>query len=195
MNYPIETTGAPGQTMYAVVHHPDGRVWNTLTSAWEAFTPANWSLYAVALVEQGSSGYYRGVFPTAIADVLTTEAIYSQAGGSPAMTDAPAVGIGQSQGVSLTAVRGDTDSVTNFLLNLGTMRRGAAIAGTLSTTQMTTDLTESLTDLFQGRVLIFTTGALAKRAAYVTAYDGVLKKLTFGSVGQAPVAGDEFIIL
>jgi len=195
MNYPIETTGASGLTMYAVVHHPDGRVWNTLSAVWEAFSSGNWALYAVPLIEQGSSGYYRAAFPIATPDVLTTESIYSQAGGTPAMTDAPAVGIGQSQGVSLKAIDSDLPSVDNMLKNLLSMKQGAAIAGTLSATQMTTDLPDTDDNVYIGRVLIFITGSLVRRVAYIQAYDGALKKLTFGSVGSAPIVGDRFLII
>jgi len=72
---------------------------------------------------------------------------------------------------------------------------GAAIAGTLSVTQMTTDLTESTDDHYNGQIIKWTTGALKGQATDVTDYTGSTKLLTFTQVTEAPSAGDEFIIV
>lgn len=72
--------------------------------------------------------------------------------------------------------------------------RGAAIAGTLSTTEMTTDLTEVTDDHYIGRLLTFTTGVLTGQQTDVTAYAGATKKLTFTTLTDAPSAGDDFIL-
>lgn len=72
---------------------------------------------------------------------------------------------------------------------------GAAESGTLSTTQMTTNLTEATDDHYRGRILIWATGSLTAQAAEITGYEGTSKLLTFTTVTEAPSAGDTFIIV
>lgn len=76
-----------------------------------------------------------------------------------------------------------------------TLESGAAIAGTLSTTQMSTNLTEATDDHFKGRIVIFTSGALLRQATDITAYNGTTKVLTFTALTEAPTAADKFIIV
>lgn len=73
----------------------------------------------------------------------------------------------------------------------------AAIAGTLSTTQMTTDLTNATDDAYNGRTIVFignTTAALKGQATNITDYVGATKLLTYTAVTTAPAAGDQFLI-
>jgi hypothetical protein len=71
----------------------------------------------------------------------------------------------------------------------------AAAAGTLSTTEMTTDLTEATDDHYIGRIIIWTSGVLLRQATDITDYVGLTKKLVFTAVTEAPTAGDKFIIV
>lgn len=72
---------------------------------------------------------------------------------------------------------------------------GTAQTGTLSTTQMTTNLTEATDDHYNGRVVVWVTGNLYGQATAITDYDGATKKLTFTAVTEAPSNGDRFIIV
>jgi hypothetical protein len=72
---------------------------------------------------------------------------------------------------------------------------GAAIAGTLSTTQMTTNLTEATDDHYIGRTVIWTSGVLLGQASDITDYAGATKLLTYTAVTEAPSATDTFIIV
>jgi len=72
--------------------------------------------------------------------------------------------------------------------------RGATIAGTLSTTQMTTDLTEVTDGHYIGRLVTFTTGVLIGQQTDITGYTGTTKLVTFTTTTDAPGAGDDFII-
>jgi D-alanyl-D-alanine carboxypeptidase len=76
-----------------------------------------------------------------------------------------------------------------------TVVHGAAAAGTLSTTQMTTDLTEATNDHYNGRVIIWTSGDLTDQATDITDYDGATKMLTYTAITEAPGAGDTFTIV
>lgn len=71
----------------------------------------------------------------------------------------------------------------------------AAEAGTLSTTQATTDLAEATDDHYIGRVVIWTTGALAGQATDITDYAGSNGLLTFTALTEAPQAGDTGVIV
>jgi hypothetical protein len=70
-----------------------------------------------------------------------------------------------------------------------------ALTGTLSTTQMTTNLTEVTDEHYTGRTLIWISGNLAGQATDVTAYNGTTKMLTYTAVTEAPANTDEFILV
>jgi hypothetical protein len=70
-----------------------------------------------------------------------------------------------------------------------------AQAGTLSTTQATTDLSEATDDHYIGRVIIWLTGNLAGQATDITDYAGTGGLLTFTAVTETVVAGDTGIIV
>lgn len=78
--------------------------------------------------------------------------------------------------------------------NFVQMISASAVTGTLSTTQMTTDLTETTDDHYNGRTIVWTTGNLAGQATDITDYTGSTKLLTFTAVTEAPANGDDFII-
>jgi hypothetical protein len=95
----------------------------------------------------------------------------------------------------IRAVNGSTNSATKLALSADTMEVGTAIAGTLSTTEMTTDLTEITDNHYNGRILIWTSGTLLRQVASITGYVGSTKKLTFTAVTEAPIANDTWIIV
>ena len=72
---------------------------------------------------------------------------------------------------------------------------GAAEAGTLSTTQMTTDLSEATDDHFNGSTCIWLTGVLAGQRTNITDYAGATGLLTYTAVTEAPSATDRFILI
>ena len=196
MIYPIETVGASGLTLYAILHHPDGRVWNTSSLEWETFNASNWTLYAIPLIEQGATGYYKATFPGDITDALVTEAIYNQAGANPSIAaDAPSIGLGQCQGTAIIAIGDSLVAADNLKENLKLIVQGAAVAGTLTTTKMTTNLADTTDDIYVGRLIMWSSGALLRKGAYIIGYNGTTKMLTFGAVSVAPVAGNSFLII
>ena len=87
------------------------------------------------------------------------------------------------------------DVIQNLTASAGTLVTGAAEAGTLSTTQMTTDLTEATDDHFNGRVIIWTSGVLQNQATKITDYAGANGLFTYTSITEAPSVGDTFVIV
>jgi len=79
-----------------------------------------------------------------------------------------------------------------------TIQDGAAVSGTLSTTEMTTDLTVSIADQFNGRIITFaddtTTAALRGQSTDITATTVSGSKLGFTALTTAPVVGDTFSV-
>jgi len=86
----IELTSATaGSTDYAVIHNASGQCWNG--TSFESFNGANWSNYALPLVEDrfsgNGAGYYKASFPGSISAGRYTFTFYQQFGGSPAFGD------------------------------------------------------------------------------------------------------------
>lgn len=88
----VSTSYTSGVTMYGIVFRKsDAKVWHPTAEDWETHgtgSRTNADYNAVAMTEQGASGYYIGDFPTDI----TTAALYDvqlreQAGATPANSD------------------------------------------------------------------------------------------------------------
>jgi hypothetical protein len=193
----IETVFSTGAMLYTVIHNPnDGTIWNTANSAWETFNASVWAQYAISMTEQATTGYYEANYPTAISGVLTTEVCYQQSGSSPAISDAPATGIGQSQGSNVAAIANSTTAASTLAISVGTMPTGAIVSGTLTSTAFTTSLADTTDNVYQGRLIIFTSGALVRQVGNITAYSGsTFTIMVGGAFTSAPSAGDTFIIV
>jgi hypothetical protein len=75
-----------GATCYAVAIDSGGRWWNTTSSAFETYQDADWSSYAIAATEEGTSGNYLASFPAAPPGLYSIQA-YARAGDNPAVSD------------------------------------------------------------------------------------------------------------
>jgi hypothetical protein len=93
------------------------------------------------------------------------------------------------------AISGSTEAADNLEASAEVIVTGTAQTGTLSTTQMTTDLTEATDDHYIGRVIIWTSGVLQDQATDITDYAGANGLLTYTAVTEAPSNGDTFIIV
>ncbi len=93
------------------------------------------------------------------------------------------------------AISGDTTAADNLEASTETIVTGTATAGTLSTTQMSTNLTEATDDHYNGRTILWRTGVLAGQGTDITDYNGTTKVLTYTTVTEAPSADDTFVIV
>lgn len=135
----------------------------------------------------------------AATDIVTGGAITTSAG---AVSNVTLVGTtttntdmrgtdGAATAGALTSVQSDVttlvDAVTDVTIS------GTAIAGTLSVTQASTDLTGLGTDQLIGRIIVWTSGAARREATDITGNtsSGVL---TFTGLTTAPAPGDTFRI-
>ena len=100
----------------------------------------------------------------------------------------------------IDAIKVITDALTaaaaaKLALSAAGIVTGAAEAGTLSTTQMTTNLAEATNDHYIGRVIVWTSGVLDGQGSDITDYAGANGLLTFTAVTEAPSATDTFVVL
>lgn len=97
----------------------------------------------------------------------------------------------------LRLIAGDASAAQNqSYASLGIVS-GLAVTGTLSSTQMTTDLTEATDDHYKNRALVWLTGTLAGTAVRITAYLGSSKRFTYSTTptSESPANGDRFIVV
>lgn len=196
----VESVFQPGQTLYVVIHDPAlDKVWNpTLNAgagAWETYNNAHWIQYAIPMTEQAGSGYYTAAYPAGIVNVLTSEAIFQQGGGTPALGDG-ALGLGQSQGANLAAVAGDAAQPAKLQASLSSMIIATVQAGANTASAILTDLPDVVDNVYQGRVALFTSGGLIREAGTIISYTALTQTLTFSApFTSAPVAGDKLVIV
>jgi len=98
-------------------------------------------------------------------------------------------------GVDVTKINGSAEAASDLALSAATIVAASAITGTLSTTQMTTDLTEATNDHYNGRIVIWTSGVLQDQATDITAYNGTTKLVTYTATTEAPSNADTFVIV
>lgn len=90
---------------------------------------------------------------------------------------------------------GTSGESENLRASAGGIVKGTAETGTLSTTQMTSDLTEATDDHYNGRIIVFLGGVLDGQATDITDYTGASGLLTFTAITEAPVNGQLFVIV
>ena len=96
---------------------------------------------------------------------------------------------------NMLSISGDGTAADNLEESATAIVSSTAKAGTLSTTQMSTNLTEATDDHYIGRTVIWTTGVLAGQASDITDYAGVNGVLSYSTLTEAPSAGDGFVIV
>jgi hypothetical protein len=129
-----------------------------------------------------------------IADILTdTTAI--EVDTQDIQSRIPAALVSGMMDSNISAIDTNLDAAEKIALSVDSIEVGSAVLGTLSTTQMSTDLTETTNDHYKGRVIIWTSGNLLRQATNITAYNGTSKVLTFTATTEAPANNDDFIIV
>ena len=108
-------------------------------------------------------------------------------------------GVTNTVSADVVSISGSTEAADKLEISAETMVTGTAATGTLSTTEMTTSLTITVNDQYNGRILIFasntTTAALQGQATDITDTVTADGKLTFTALTTAPANGDSFIIV
>jgi hypothetical protein len=97
--------------------------------------------------------------------------------------------------VNMAQISGDSVGADMLEASTEGIIAGTAVAGTLSVTQMTTDLAETTDDHFNNGIVIWRSGALRYQKSDITDYDGGTKMFTYSSITEAPVEGDTFVVM
>jgi hypothetical protein len=112
---------------------------------------------------------------------------------APATTYAMLVS-GSALPADLTAIVGNGTAATLMAFPALTIQNFTVGSGS-TTTRIATDLTENVSDHWNGRTVIFFTGTLAKQACTISDYNGSTKELTVSQLTTAPAAGDTAVIV
>ncbi len=178
----------------------DKKVLNKDSLAYEVFAAANLAHYAIAYTEiadgSAGTGVYVGLYPDGFEySELPIEASYQQAGAQPALPDdLPIASLGNSQGANVAAIANSVVSPSNLRANLDAMEAATVQSGSNTTTQVATNLTGAVDNLYNGRVVIFTSGSGARSAGIITGYVASTHALSFTAVATAPAPGDTLLV-
>lgn len=107
----------------------------------------------------------------------------------------PAALVGGRMDSNVSAINNVNQSAINLERSASVIVTGTAQTGTLSTTQMSTDLSETTDDHYNGRIIIWTSGVLIGQATDITDYVGVNGVCTFTATTEAPSNNDTFVIV
>lgn len=99
---------ATGQSWYSIQITNAGLYQNG--TAYEAFNSANWASYAVTLSDPNTKGRYEASMPLSPASYVD-QWFFRRAGGSPAITDAPALGLDPNTYWNGSAFQNDITSI------------------------------------------------------------------------------------
>lgn len=201
---------ATGQTVQGVLMDMlTGNYWNG--SAMEAYNSGHWGNYNINMPEDSGSGRYIWTMPGGVpagnywlVPYLLSNPPTPALGADNAL-DIIRIGwdggniVDIGSGLNVTKINGSAPAAANLAVSSNTFVVGAAVAGTLTTATMTTNLSGTVANMYAGRTLIFTSGANAGFAVLVTAYVVTGGKLTFIAYNNmvlpvAPSIGDAFII-
>ncbi len=85
----IFASGTAAQTLYAILYRSsDGQAWHVGNAAFEAFNPAHWTNYAIALTTLGTGAVVNTASqPGALSNAFCEVSIHLQAGGNPSISD------------------------------------------------------------------------------------------------------------
>lgn len=202
-------SGATGNTVYVQLRSLlTGLIGNG--SAMEAYNQAHWANYVNSTPEDAGAGEYKLTVPGYLPAGRYKSTFFVQAGGSPASGDgafatelfdwdgANVIYVGSA--INVGSINGSASAAVNLAKSANAFVVGAAAAGTLSATQMTTNLGGTVANLYAGRTLYFTSGVNAGLAVLITAYAVTGGKLTFVAYNNqpapsAPSAADTFLII
>lgn len=91
--------------------------------------------------------------------------------------------------ISSSTAAADSLEETTKPVVTGTVQSGS------TTTVITTNLTETQNDHYNGRTILFTSGTQNRVAAEIKDYSGASKQLTVSALPAAPSNGDQFVIV
>ncbi len=126
---------------------------------------------------------------TAIDDYVDTEVAAIKAQTDKLTFDGDNHIVADARKISTSSSAADNLEAGALGIVVGTCSTGS------TTTSIVTNLTEATDDHYNGRVIIFTSGALAGQASDITDYNGTTKAITCTALTEAPANSDAFVIV
>lgn len=134
----------------------------------------------------------------------TTVVIYPGAPGIPTSVNSIAAGTysGVTVGATanLTEILGSAAAAIRLNSHVSSLRTGRTVAGTLSANEMTTDVSQTTSGTFNGRVIVFIGGSMDRESTSINTVGGYLgfsnssSRFYFDTLTAAPAAAQDFII-
>lgn len=207
----LKAVVASGTPYVQLFRESDFQFWNTVTPGFENYVTANIAHYAIAMTKLGTASMrWYADFPSGIAAGRYTAIVKLQAGGSPAESDTdisvgsvdwtgsvlgPIVNSQGYQGVNIAQMNSSSTAAVRQQLAADAIYVGTVTGATSVTSLVDSGLTQSATDFWKGRVVIFTTGSLAGQATDIVGFTPGSDQLTLSRLTSAPNTSDTYIIL
>ena len=132
---------------------------------------------------------------TTIAGYIDTEIAAIEADTQDIQSRLPAALSGGNIKADALAISGSTDAADRLEASAETIIPATVNDAGATTTVFITDLTSAVDDFYNGRVIIFTDGALAFQATSISDYDGGTKAVTVVALTNAPANGVGFCVV
>ena len=113
----------------------------------------------------------------------------------PLDTRIPSALVGGRMDSNMSAIDGSSSAATKQKKAALVIYEGTVTGAATNTTLIDSGLTQSANDFWNGRVIIFLTGALMYQATNIEDFDASTDKLTFAGLTTAPSAADTYIIV
>lgn len=137
-----------------------------------------------------NANVYDSLFAAAETDYLQVDALQINGNATSGMLSSGNAALN----ADVTKVSGSATAADNLEAGaLGVVSSTCAAGST--TTSVVTNLTEATNDHYNGRTIVFTSGALAGQASSITDYSGSSKTLTVSALTEAPANTDAFVIV
>lgn len=217
--YAVVNTRLPsaltGGNINACLQDIDLTMLSTLTSTivsavWRDTTPGDFtqagsigkSLFTSGIVPGSAGGHsIAGNNAATTYDTLTVSGITTFTGNVvasglwPLDTRVPAALVGGRMDSNMSAIDGSSSAATKQKKAALVIYEGTVTGAATNTTLIDSGLTQSANDFWNGRVIIFLTGALMYQATNIEDFDASTDKLTFAGLTTAPSAADTYIIV
>ncbi len=190
---------ATGTNQYVNLIDPiTGGWYNTVSLGYEAFTPANFTQYAIAATEYGTTGLFEYTVPSGLPTGSHNAVSRTRAGGSAAQSDANgAAGLLRWTGTAVEYQSGDTYSRIGVTGGLATpvVRAGTVQFSTTVSLQLDAGAS-STNNIYNGLLIHIISGTGAGQVRTVTSYNGNTKSCVLDRPFQtAPNSASTFELL
>lgn len=107
----------------------------------------------------------------------------------------PAALVGGRMDSDVEAINNNTTAADNLAASALGIVSGSVNDAAATTTSFVSDLTEATNDHYNGRIIVFTSGAVAGQATDITDYDGSTFTITMTALTEAPANSVTFVIV